>query len=150
VTEIARPNAAALAAFRARFEASPTWRAFGQRITELDAGGARVEADLEAFTNVMGSVHGGVLGVLADSAMAVAIRTVVGIEPLVVTVEMKVTFLAKVDAPHVVADARVVKSGSQLAFAEARLTSASGALVATASATFAIRRPTTSGASGEE
>lgn len=146
----APPDAAMLEAFRERFEASPTWRAFGQRITDIDGGGARVRADIEPFTNVMGSVHGGVLAVLADSAMAVAIRTVVGLEPLVVTVEMKVTFIAAVETPNVVADARVLRAGGRLAFADARVTSAHGSLVAAASGTFAIRRSAAAGRPGQE
>lgn len=132
---------AQLEAYRERFEASPTWQTFGQRITAIDEGGASVLADIEPFKNVMGSVHGGVLAVLADSAMAVAVRTVAGLEPLVVTVEMKVTFLEPVDTPQVQANARILKVGGRLAFAEARITSTSGSVVATASGTFAIRRP---------
>ena len=126
--------------FRAFFETSPTWQHFGQRLVSVESGRSRLAMSLEPFRNVLGTTHGGVLAILMDSAMAVAARARLGLDTLVYTIEFKVTFVAPAPPEEVFGDGSLVHAGSRIAFAESRVTDASGRLLALSVGTFGIGR----------
>jgi len=86
----------------------------------------------ESFLNPLGSVHGGWIATLLDSAMACAVHSQLGPGQGYTTVEMKVSFVRAVSAttPRVRCEGRVIHLGGRLAVAEGRITDDAGRLVA--------------------
>jgi uncharacterized protein (TIGR00369 family) len=86
--------------------------------------------------NLIGLLHGGMVAVVADTAMGLAMRTLVPPGRSHVTVQLNVHYLAPARGGRVVGQGRVVKSGMRMGVAEARVTGGDSKLLATASATF--------------
>jgi acyl-coenzyme A thioesterase 13 len=92
-----------------------------------------------AHFNPHGSLHGGVMMGLLDTAMGFALAAeVVPRGRFNVVAEMSTRFLAPTRGGSVQAEASVIKVGKRLAVVEARATDESGALLATASATHTL------------
>jgi uncharacterized protein (TIGR00369 family) len=92
-----------------------------------------------AHHNPNGSLHGGVMMTLLDTAMGFAVTTQIFHQgKFNAAAEMSTRFLAPVHSGIVRADATVVKLGKRLAIVEARATNGAGALLALASATHAV------------
>lgn len=68
-----------------------------------------------------GFVHGGVVGMIADSAAGYAAMTVVPPTASVLTVEYKMNLLAPADGERLVARGRVVRSGRTLIVTQAEV-----------------------------
>ncbi|MDT5350112.1 MAG: hypothetical protein QOH91_3399 [Mycobacterium sp.] len=90
--------------------------------------------------NPLGMVHGGAVCTLLDTAAACALHTTLPKGVGYTSVEIKVSYLKAVTVAsgRLTAVGTVVKAGSRIGFAEATVTDASGALVATASTTLLI------------
>jgi uncharacterized protein (TIGR00369 family) len=112
----------------------------GIQVTEHDDdgdGSAVVEAVLDAgprHLNRHGTVHGGALATLVDSAMGAAVADAGSEAP--VTIEMKVTYLEPAQPGRVTARATVRKRGRRVTIVEAEVEQ-DDELVAHAIATFA-------------
>ena len=105
-------------------------------VTITDHGDGRARAVLDAddrHLNAHGTVHGGAIATLCDSAMGTAVAAAGADGP--VTVEMKVTYLRPGERGEVVADAEVRKRGKRVIVVEAEVTQ-QGETVALASGTF--------------
>ena len=100
----------------------------------------RVRVD-ERFLNPAGTVQGGFLAAVADSAMGAAAVLAAGDRRVwVANVEMKISLLRAVRPGAVLTcRARVVKSGQTVTFVEAEIADAAGSLVATTSSTYLVR-----------
>lgn len=87
--------------------------------------------------NPMGTVHGGWVATLLDSALGCAVQTTLSAEQAYTTAELKVSYVRAVTlaAGLVRAEAEVISAGRQLAFAEARLVGPDGRLYAHATTT---------------
>lgn len=127
--------------FRTRFEQSPAWRYFNQRLLEVQVGRSRLELSLEPYQNVFGTGHGGVLAFLMDSAMAVAARGALGLETALYTIEFKVSFLAPAPPETVYGEGRLMRAGRSIAFTEAYVIDKHGQQLAVSLGTFGIRKP---------
>lgn len=90
--------------------------------------------------NPLGSVHGGWMATLLDSALGCAVHTTLGPGQLYTTLDLQVRFLRPVLATtgKVRAEATVVHAGKRIATAEGRLVSADGKMHATATASCII------------
>lgn len=94
--------------------------------------------------NPLGSVHGGAIATLLDSAVGCAVHTTLPVGVAYTTLELKVNYVRAVphDAGDMLAEGTVVHRGSRVATAEGRLTLAdSGKLVAHASTTCLVVEP---------
>ncbi len=121
-------------------ELAPIATLLGVRPVSLGAGEAVVELLAEArLQNAMGTLHGGVLGDLADVAMGVALATVVAEGESFATLQLQVSFLHPVREGVVRAQARVLHRGRSSAHLECDLLNGEGELVARASSVVAIR-----------
>jgi uncharacterized protein (TIGR00369 family) len=90
------------------------------------------------MSHVPGIVHGGTLGMVADSAMGFAAFTLAEVGQVGVTAEYKINMLAPAMGQKIVAHGAVVKPGKNLTVARADLYAINGEsekLVATALAT---------------
>ena len=85
-------------------------------------------------------VHGGAVCALLDTATGCALHTTLPEGVSYTSVEIKVNYLkaVTVDSGTLTAVGSVVKAGSRIGFAEAKVTDASGKLVATATSTLLI------------
>ncbi|MBW2316680.1 MAG: PaaI family thioesterase [Deltaproteobacteria bacterium] len=117
---------------------------FPQSTVEVEASGAgfaRVrQAVGDAELRPGGTVSGPVMMATADTATYAALLASIGRTPLAVTTNLTIHFMRKPTADRdVVAEARLLKLGRQLAVAEVRITSeGSEALVAHATVTYSI------------
>lgn len=96
---------------------------------------------LPAHSSYGGTVHGGILSAVADSAMGCAILSMLDAGEWCASLELKVNFLAPVrcEDGDVEAVGSVIKMGGRVAFAEATLTVGADVRV-TATSTYAVRR----------
>lgn len=116
-----------------RLPAPPVSRLLGFALTEVEAGRAVFECEpSESHYNPIGSVHGGVISTLLDSALSCAVHTTLPAGSGYTTAELKVNFVRPVvtGTGRLRSEGRVIHVGSRLATAEARLTDASGKLYA--------------------
>ena len=116
-----------------RLPAPPVSRLLGFALTEVEAGRAVFECEpSESHYNPIGTVHGGVISTLLDSALSCAVHTTLPAGTGSTTAEIKVNFVRPVVAGTgwLRAEGRVIHVGSRLATAEARLTDAAGKLYA--------------------
>ncbi len=95
----------------------------------------------ERFLNPAGSLQGGFLAAIADSAMgAAAVRAVGERKVFVANTDLRISFLRPVPpGATLTCTATVVKAGSLVTFVEAEIVNEDGATVATASSTYVIR-----------
>jgi uncharacterized protein (TIGR00369 family) len=89
----------------------------------------------EKHTNPMGTLHGGILGVLADSAMGSAYMTLLADGETFTTVEMKINYFKPVWKTRLVATAKVVKKGRTIGYVECDVHDEQQNLIARASST---------------
>ncbi|WP_425100944.1 PaaI family thioesterase [Tropicibacter sp. S64] len=113
-------------------------QALQPRITAIGPGGATLEIPITpAIARVGGIVCGQALATLADTSMVFACAGHFGDFKLVATTNLETRFLSAARGEAVRCEARVIRAGRALIFAEARLTAQpDGKAVAAASATF--------------
>jgi uncharacterized protein (TIGR00369 family) len=130
---------AALQDLRERLAASPFHASLG--IEALEASEGRVRLALEttdAEKNLQGTIHGGILATLADTAMGLAVRTAIDPGRPHVTIDMTVHYLRPASPGRIEATGTVVRAGSQIAYAEADVVGPGGTLLARASGTYSV------------
>lgn len=90
--------------------------------------------------NPLGVVHGGYAATLLDSACGCAVHSMLSATQAYTTVELKVAFHKPLtaDVGTVRAEGKVLSFGRRVAFAEGRLTDASGRLCASATSTLLV------------
>lgn len=125
---------------RERFERSEFHTAFlGLRLDRVAEGRVDVSLELEPrHLNLVGTLHGGMIATLADTATGLAYRTVLEPGTTHVTSSLSVAFLATARAGTVTARGTVVKRGTRFGYAEADVVDGEGTLLARASATFTV------------
>ena len=91
----------------------------------------------EYHYNPLGSVHGGVIATLLDSATGCAVHSVLPAGTGYTSVDLATKYLRPVtlDTGRITAEGTVISRGSRTALAEARLTDADGRLLAHATST---------------
>src|SRR6202140_2676919 len=100
--------------------------------------------------NPIGSVHGGYAAILLDSAMGLAVHSMLPAGGGYTTLEFKISFIKGMtkDTGPVRSEGRILNVGRRTATAEARITDATGRLLAHATTTclvFEIPKETTKG-----
>jgi uncharacterized protein (TIGR00369 family) len=110
-------------------------------LVEIDAGRAVFEGapGLKTY-NPIGVVHGGYAATLLDSACGCAVHSMLSATQRYTTVELKVAFHKPLTdgIGTVRAEGKVLSFGRRVAFAEGRLTDASGRLCASATSTLLV------------
>lgn len=113
----------------------------GLHYVERVRGHTRCTIDIdEAHYNPGGVAHGGVIFMLADSAMGSAVNTLLEPGQRCTTAELKINYIAPVKKGKAIASATVISKRRRLAVVTAEVHAESGELVALAQGTFAIMR----------
>ena len=116
----------------------------GMRPVEVEHGTVSFVCEAsERFANPMGTVHGGIIATLLDSALGCAVQTVLPDGAGYTTLGLEVKYLrpVPVDAGELRATGTVVHAGRRQATAEARLIDPAGRLLATATTTCIVLTP---------
>jgi uncharacterized protein (TIGR00369 family) len=98
----------------------------------------------EAHENPMGSMHGGIVAALVDTAMGCALSSRLDADSAFTTLELKTNYVRAItqSTGRVFAEGTVVYSGGRVATTEARVHDAHGTLYAHATSTCMILRGT--------
>ena len=105
---------------RASFSRQAAMALIGARLTRVEAG--RVEIELPVHDDLgqqHGFVHGGVVGMIADSAGGYAAFTLMPADSSVLTIEYKMNMLAPAEGERLIARAEVLKPGRSLSVVRA-------------------------------
>jgi uncharacterized protein (TIGR00369 family) len=94
----------------------------------------------EQFTNPMGNVQGGFLSAMLDDTLGPALAATLAPDEFAPTLELKVSFLRPAAPGRLVGRGRVVHRGGTIAFLAGDLFDATGAPVASATATARVVR----------
>ncbi len=115
------------------YAAPPISEHFDFALTEVESGKVVFEGKPHAnFYNPLGTIHGGFITTLLDSAMACAIHTTLDAGKGSTSVEIKVNFVRPIfeKTGNLKAVGEIVNVGRQIASAEGRLIDANGKLYA--------------------
>jgi uncharacterized protein (TIGR00369 family) len=110
--------------------APPVAQLLGFGIARVDEGSVVFSMDpIEAHQNPLGTVHGGIITTLLDSAMGCAVHTTLPAGGMYTTLELKVNFLRPSFAggATLLAQGTVLHRGSTAVLAEATITDAASA-----------------------
>jgi uncharacterized protein (TIGR00369 family) len=125
---------------RDRIATSPFHAWAGMEVVEAAPGEVAVAMRVEErHVNLQGSVHGGMLAILADTACGLSIRSAMEPGRLHVTVDLDIHFLAPARPGQLLGRGKAVKVGRSLAFAEASIEDDEGRLLARAQSRFSVR-----------
>jgi uncharacterized protein (TIGR00369 family) len=119
----------------------------GMWISEVSEG--RVVFALEPAEyhyNPLGTVHGGVMATLLDSAMGCVVQSMLPAGTSYTTLEIKVNYLRPITSKTgiVYCEGKIIHVGGRIATAEGRLTDADGKVYAHGTTTCIILRPSSS------
>jgi len=119
--------------------ASSFGHTIGIEVVDVRQGYARLELQVRpGLKQPAGVLHGGASFGLADTAVAVALRPLYGIEAVLLTIEMKINYLEPIVDGRVIAEAYVMRASRRSAYAEVDLW-AHDKLAARATTTYMIR-----------
>ena len=119
----------------------PAAELVGFRMLSFANGESRFEMDAGyRHHNPMGTVHGGILCTLADSAMGMAFASTLGDGESFTTLEVKINFLRPVFEGKLFAEAKVVHRGRTVGLVDCDITTEDGKLVARAVSTCSVLR----------
>jgi acyl-CoA thioesterase len=90
------------------------------------------------LTHPYGIVHDGAIASLADSAVALALLSLVEPQHKITTIEFKINYFAPVFQGRVLAQAKILHKGSRTAVGDVNVTNEKGEVVAKVIATYSI------------
>jgi uncharacterized protein (TIGR00369 family) len=123
---------------RERFEHAPAQKVVGIEVIALALDYAELAVDFKTVVdNGGGAIHGGVLAMLADSAVACALSTNFNGKMGFATSNLNIHFLRRAKS-RVVAKARIVKKGNTVCVGQVDIEDEAGTLVATCSCDFVL------------
>ena len=131
-------------AFQGEENAAPIARTLDYRLTEVEEGRVVFEGTPTlAVYNPIGTVHGGWMATLLDSACACAVHSMLKPGQAYTTLEIKTVFhRALTEGVPVRCEGRILQVGRKAGFSEARLEGLDGKLYATATSTcLVMERP---------
>jgi uncharacterized protein (TIGR00369 family) len=127
-----------------RADPPPAAELLGWKLVEIDPDEGTIEVSFTAtdqFLNPAGTVQGGFLAAMLDDTLGPALVATLGDGEWAPTTDLHVQFLKPVRPGELRGTGRIVRRGRDVAFLAGELRDSEGDLVATATATAAIRRP---------
>ena len=120
----------------------PFWSLIGMELVDIKKGWAKTKIPYsQKLINANGVAHGGVIFSAADSAVGLALLGLVDRDDLITTIEMKINYLKSFNRGEIMAEAKIIFKGSQIAVGEVDVRDSDGNLVAKATSTYAIIKP---------
>jgi uncharacterized protein (TIGR00369 family) len=120
---------------------SPYYRLLGMEVTEIREGESRIQMLFkEELTHPYGIVHGGAIASLADSAVAMALISLVEQKDRITTIEFKINFFVPISKGELKAHAKIIHKGSKTAVGDVEVNNEEGKMVAKVIATYSIMR----------
>ena len=120
---------------------SPYYRLLGMEVTEIREGESRIQMLFkEELTHPYGIVHGGAIASLADSAVAMALISLVKQKDKIATIEFKINFFVPISKGELKAHAKIIHKGSKTAVGDVEVINEKGKMVAKVIATYSIMR----------
>ena len=117
----------------------PMYKLIGMQVVEARPGYSRFRLPFrQELTQPMGVMHGGALAAVADSAVAIALWGLVGMDKIFTTIEMKMNFIGAVGSGEVIAEGNIVHCGRTTAIGEVTMKNQDGRLVGKCLATYMI------------
>ena len=117
----------------------PFYRFMGIHLTKLGWGRSEITIKVRsALTQRAGIAHGGVSAALIDSAVGLAICTLIDPGTAIMTIDLQVNFLAPAKPGSLTARGRVVHKGKRTAVGDCQVVDEHGKLVSRGSATYLI------------
>jgi uncharacterized protein (TIGR00369 family) len=114
----------------------PIGRLLGFVLVFIEPGRCVFEMEAsERHHNPMGTLHGGIYCDLADAAMGFAYAATLAEGETFTTVELKINFFRPVRKGKLIAEAKVVRAGTNLGYVECDVKDAEGKLLARAAST---------------
>lgn len=117
---------------------SPFYKLLGMEILEIKENYSKLRIPWKNdLLQLQGVAHGGVLASIADAAVAIALFSLVDLNTIISTIELKVNYLAPIKSGEIVAEGRIVHKGSRIALGEVDVRN-EGRLVGKALSTYMI------------
>ena len=128
-----------LEALRHRVERSAFHNWVGLQMHDLGDGRAELRLELQPqHFNAQGMVHGGIITVLADTCIGLALRSKLRSGLTHRTAQLNVHFLQKGEGDRLVGVGNCLHSGQRMGYGEAEIHDGAGNMIARAVATFVI------------
>ena len=139
---MSKPKPLTLAEMRVFIGRLPFNSHIGLHVARVHPDGVTLELRMrDEFRNMHGTMHGGLLATLADSAAGMAIHRVSGGARAITTVEMKINFFRPITGDRARARARVIRAGNTLCVCNVEVHDAAGNLAGAALVTYMILPP---------
>ena len=117
----------------------PFYRYMGIRLTRLGWGRSEIRMRVgKGLTQNAGFAHGGVSASLIDSAVGLALCTMIDKVDLITTIDLEVNFLAPAKPGLLTARGEIIHKGKRIAVGDAKVTDENGRLVSKGTATYMI------------
>jgi uncharacterized protein (TIGR00369 family) len=117
----------------------PFYKLIGMTVDEAGPGYSRFRLPFRhELTQPMGVMHGGALAAVADSAVAIALWGLVGMDKIFTTIEMKINFIGPVGSGEVIAEGEIIHCGRKTAVGDVTIKDQDGRLVGKCVATYMI------------
>ena len=118
---------------------SPFLRYVGVEMDLSESGTGRVTLAVQPHhLQAAGQVHGGLIAVLADTAMFRAVRSLLKAGQRTTTIELKVNFLENTNSGLVTATARIISNENRLMVGDIEVTTDDSRLIAQGQGTFLV------------
>ena len=119
--------------------AMPFYKHLGITLTELDWGSAEIQLKVtRKLTQSAGFAHGGVTAALVDSAVGLALCSMVSPQDSITTIELHVNFIAPAKLGLLKTRGLILHRGKKTGVGDAEVRDEDGLLVAKGSATYMI------------
>jgi acyl-CoA thioesterase len=119
---------------------SPFYQLLGMKVLEIRGGKCTIEMPFrKELTHPYGIVHGGAIASLANSAVAMALISLVKPNDRITTIEFKINFFAPIRQGKLTAKAKIIHRGSKTAVGDVVVIDDEGRLVSKVIATYNIQ-----------
>ena len=117
----------------------PFYRHLGISLTKIGLGGSEIKMTVtRELTQDAGFAHGGVAASLVDSAVGIALCTMLRPQEMITTIELKVNFIAPAKLGLLKAKGRIIHKGKHTAVGMADVKDRRGRLIAEGLVTYMI------------
>ena len=117
----------------------PFYQFMGIRLTNVGWGRSEIRMRVSGeVTQLSGFAHGGVAASLVDSAVGLALCTIIDQGTAITTIDLQVNFLAPAKPGSLTAQGRIVHKGKRTAVGDCQVRDGSGRLVSRGTATYLI------------